>query len=167
VSPAGERPAQLVLARPFHIGVGSLAAGLALSPAPPAAALATAAAVAAMLLLVARGMGSLAFLAASLVLAGAAVGDARIRAIDASASRIRDGPVRELPVFVASLPRVSALGSSAEIEVAAGPRRGARLLLRVPRWARLPPAVEIGRELVVSGRLRELRSEAGAGFDFV
>jgi competence protein ComEC len=186
VSPAGERSPQPLLARPFHIGVGSLTIGLALSPALPAAVIAAATAVAAVLLLVARGgpalargpaparggpaparaARSFAFLAAALVLAGAAVGDARIRAIDASASRIRDGAVRELRVYVASPSRPTPFGSSAEVEVGGGRFGGARLLLRVPRWARLPPGVGVGQELLVSGRLRALRSEPGAGFDF-
>ena len=55
MTPPGDRAANLVTARPFHIGIGSLAAGLALSPAPPATAIVTAAALAATLLLLARG----------------------------------------------------------------------------------------------------------------
>ena len=165
-APPAHQLAELVAARPFHIGVGSLAAGLALSPAPPATALATATALAAALLVIACGAPAPAAVATTLVLTGAAVGDARIDAIDASAARIRDGPVRELPVYLVSSQRPSAFGSSAEVQVAAGPRRGVRLLLRVPRWAPLRSRIEIGRELAVSGRLRELREAPGAGFDF-
>jgi competence protein ComEC len=185
-----QQAADLVATRPFHICVGSLAAGLALAPAPPAAALATAAALASALLLIARGGAAragpgapaaagggarahaapgapaLGAVAAVLVLAGAAVGDARIGALDASAARIRDGPVRELRLHLVSSPRSAAFGSSAEVEMAAGRLRGARLLLRVPQWAHLPSGVEIGQELAVSGRLRALREASGAGFDF-
>jgi competence protein ComEC len=152
---------------PFHIGMGSLAAGLILSPAPPIAAVAVAAAVAGALVLIARGASWLGPMAGVLVLTGAAVGDARIAAIDASAARIRDGPVRELPVHLVSAPRPSAFGSSTEVQIHGGRLRGARLLLRVPRWTRLPSPVEIGEELAVSGRLRELREPApGAGSGF-
>jgi competence protein ComEC len=163
-APAAQQLAHLVAARPFHIGVGSLAAGLALSPAPSTTAVATAAALATTLLPVARSVPALPALAAALVLTGAAVGDARIDAIDASPTRVRDGPVRDLRVYLVSPPRPSALGSSTEVQVAAGRLTGARLLLRVPRWAHLPSGTEIGQELAVSGGLRQLR--AGAGFDF-
>jgi len=39
-------------------------------------------------------------------------------------------------------------------------------MLRVPRWARLPSGVEVGQELAVSGRVRELRAAPGGEFDF-
>jgi competence protein ComEC len=165
VTPQG-RPADLFTTRPFHLAAAGLAVGLVLSPAPPAISIASAAALAAALLLVARGAPAFAALAGGLLLAGAAVGDARIAAIDASAARVRDGPVRELRAYVVSSPRPSAFGSSAEVRVAAGRLRGARLLLRVPRWGRLPPNIEIGEELALTGRLHALREAPGAGFDF-
>jgi competence protein ComEC len=164
VSTASRRPTHLLTARPFHLATGSLAAGLVLSPAPPPVSMAAAAAFAATLLLLARGAPALAALAGGLLLAGAAVGDARIGAIDASAERIRDGPVREVRAYVVSSPRPSAFGFSAEVRVGAGRLRGARLLVRVPRWARLPPSIELGEELELTGRLRALREAPGAGF---
>jgi competence protein ComEC len=107
----------------------------------------------------ASGSLALAAIAAALVLAGAAAGDARLAAIDAPFARIRDGPVEGLRVHLATRSRPSAFGASVEVEVAAGPLRGVRLLMRVPRWASLPRGVEIGHELVVDGRLRVLRMQ--------
>jgi competence protein ComEC len=166
VTTAGGRPAHQLSTRPFHLATGSLAAGLALSPVSPAVAIAAATAIAAAVFLRARTGAPPAALAAALLLTGAAVGEARIRALDASAARIRDGPVRGLRAYVVSPQRPSALGSSAEVQVAAGRLRGARLLLRVPRWVRPPPSVEIGEELALTGRLRALREARGSGFDF-
>ncbi len=159
------RPAlgALVAARPFHVGVGSLAAGLCASPGSPLLALGAAAGVA--LLLGACRACTLGALAAVLVLAGAAAGDARLAALDAPAARVRDGPVERLRVFLATPPRASAFGSSAEAVVAGGALSGTRLLVRVPRWTRLPPDAEVGSELVVDGRLGRLRSGGDAAFD--
>jgi len=155
-----------VAARPVHLGVGSLAAGLALSTGTPALALAAAASLFGALL-VCR-MPALAALSASLLLTGAAIGDARLAALDAPAERFRDGPVRDLRAHLVTRPRVSAFGSSAEVEVAGGRLPGARLLMRVPRWARLPPRASIGTELVLTGRLRPLGTTKGDAdpFDF-
>ena len=158
------RLAALVAARPFHAGVGSLAVGLGVSPGSPALALAAAAGVA--LLLGACRALTLGVVGAALVLAGAAVGDARLAALDAPAARIRDGPVERLRVFLAAPPRPSAFGSSAEVVVAAGALDGTRLLLRVPRWTRLPSGLELGSELLADGELRRLRPGDDAAFDF-
>jgi competence protein ComEC len=182
----GASPARLIAARPFHIAVGCLAAGIAVAPAPPLAALAAGAAAAALIgssLLIGARIGSpaarrshapargesrpfaLAAFAAALLLAGAAIGDARLRALEAPLARLRDGTVRDLRVHLMSSPRPSAFGSSAEVEGISGRLGGARLLARIPRWARLPP-VEIGSELVVTGRLRGLHDDSNAAFDF-
>jgi competence protein ComEC len=106
-----------------------------------------------------------AVLAGALLLAGAAIGDARLRAIEAPLAGIRDGPVRDLRVHLVSSPRPSAFGSSAEVEVAGGRLGGARLLARIPQWARLPSA-EIGSEVAVAGRIRRLHHDPDARFDF-
>jgi competence protein ComEC len=143
-----------------------LAVGLALSPLGPVVTLASAAATAIALTVHARRMTQLASIAAALVLGGAAIGDARLRSLEAPAGRVRDGPVRELRVYLAAPPRPSPFGSSAEAEVSAATLHGVRLLLRVPRWSRLPDGIEVGAELAVSGRLRELRETPGPGFDF-
>ena len=74
--------------------------------------------------------------------------------------------MERLRVFLATPPRASAFGSSAEAVVAGGALGGTRLLLRVPRWTRLPPDLEVGSELLVEGRLRRLRSGHDGAFDF-
>jgi competence protein ComEC len=147
--------------RPFHLGAGSLVAGLALSTGTPSLALAVAAAVLGALVMC--RMPAPAAMCAGLVLTGAAIGDARLEALDAPAARVRDGPVRDLRAHLATRPRASAFGSSAEVEVAGGRLAGARLFMRVPRWTRLPPDVGIGSELLLAGRVRPLAGAAGAG----
>jgi competence protein ComEC len=151
--------------RPFHVAMGCLAAGLALSAARPDLSLA-AAAVAGACVLLAERVPALAAMAAALVLAGAAAGDARLASLDAPFDRVRDGPVRGLRVHLTSPRRASPFGASAEAQVVAGPLQGARLLLRAPRWAPLPRGVEVGEELTASGRLRRPRPRPGAEFDF-
>ena len=148
--------------RPYHLAVGCIAIGLALSPADPL--LAAVGAVALGVWIAACRVPQLAAVAAGLVVAGAAAGDARLAALDAPLARIRDGPVDGLRVHLGTHPRRSPFGSSAEVQVAAGPLRGARLLLRVPRWAPLPRGTEVGHELVVAGRLRRLRADPRSRF---
>ena len=140
--------------RPFHVAVGCVAAGLGVSPAAPHLALI--AAGAAGVIVAACRAPRLAPLAAALVIAGAAVGDARLAVLNAPVARIRDGPVENLRVHLATPPRRSAFGASAEVEVAAGPLRGTRLLLRIARWASMQRGVEVGDELAVSGRVRHI-----------
>ena len=160
---------RVLVARPFHLAAGCVAAGLALSVWSPLHSLGAAAGVA--LALAACRAPALGALLGALLIAGAAAGDARLDALDAPAARIRDGPVDGLRVQLAAGPRASAFGSSAGVAVQGGHLSGARLLLRAPRWAHLPPGLEAGEELLVSGRIRRLpdRAEAnpdGAGFDF-
>ena len=157
-------PPTLVAARPFHVAVGCLAGGLALSRA--SALVTLVAAGAAVALVCACRAAALAAVAGALVLAGAAIGDARLAALDGPAARLSDGPVERLPVHLAGEPRASAFGSSAEVVVGAGPLRGTRLLLRIPRWTHLPGVFEIGEELLVSGRVQRLRAAPGASSDF-
>jgi competence protein ComEC len=159
------RAGRLLLARPFHIALGCLAAGLTLSTAPPHAAFVGAAAVAAGLALAARRVIPLAAIAPALVVTGAAVGQARLHALDAPALRIREGPV-ELRADLVTRPRPSAFGSSAEVAVSAGSLRGTRLLIRIPRWAHLAGGLAIGEELSVRGRVRPLRTDPVADFDY-
>ena len=42
-----------------------------------------------------------------------------------------------------------------------GRLRGVRLLMRVARWTRLPPGIEVGAELAADGQLRTLRAGRG------
>jgi competence protein ComEC len=150
-------------ARPWHIGMGAVALGLALAERGEELALCVAGLVlAALAALRAAPLGAV---AAALVLFGAAAGEVRLAAMDAPAGQVRDGERVELRAHVLTPPRPSAFGASAEIEVTSGQLRGARLLLRAARWAPLPRAVDIGEELRLEGRLKALApaGEAGAG----
>jgi competence protein ComEC len=154
---------EFLAARPFHVAAGSLALGLLVAAAPTLVSLALAGVVLAVLS--ALRVPAIGVIAASLLLAGAAAGEARLSVLDAPAGRIGDGHVRDLRVHLATSPRPSAFGSSAEVEGAAGRLEGVRLLLRIPRWTHLPP-LEVGSELAVTGGVRRLRSTPGADFDF-
>jgi competence protein ComEC len=143
-----------MLARPWHVAVGSVALGLALATGPKLAPLAGA--VVAMAVLCGCRAHSLAALAAALVLGGAALGELRLHAIDRPATLVEDGRTVDLEAHLATPPRPSAFGSSAEVRVTGGRLDGARLLMRVPRWGRLPAHVRVGDELRLRGRLRGL-----------
>ena len=101
-------------------------------------------------------------LGAALVLAGGALGQARLAALDGPAERIgRTPPAVDLRAHLLTLPRPGAFGASAEVEVAGGRLAGARLLARIPRWAEdgLPEHVVLGEGLRLRGRLQGLRPE--------
>jgi competence protein ComEC len=151
-------------ARPFQLAAACVAAGLGLSVASPLLALVAAAGVA--LLLVVCRAARLGALAGVLLLGGALAGQARLAALDGSSARVRDGPVRSLRVQLDTRPRPSPLGASAEVTVVDGPLGGARVLLRVSRWTRLPGDLTPGRELSVSGELRKLRASGSGERDF-
>jgi competence protein ComEC len=102
-------------------------------------------------------------LAALLIPAGAAVGEARLRAIDAPAHRVHDGERVVTTAHLLEHPRPSPFGSSAEVRLAGGRLRGARMLARFPRWLDLGTNVPIGAELVVRGRVRAVPDERGRG----
>jgi competence protein ComEC len=150
-------------ARPFHLAAGSIAAGLAASTASGPVVLAIAVGVGALVRLLSRRTPALAALALALVLAGAAVGDARLRALDAPAARIRDAHVQDLTVYLLSPPRPNPFGASAVVSAASGPLRGGRLLMRIARWTSLPADIEVGAELAVDGHLRPLQTGGEAG----
>jgi competence protein ComEC len=161
-----------IAARPFHVAVGSLAAGLGTSTASPAVTLVVAAAVGAAVLMPrwwgivpssAANPHQLAPLAVAVVLLGAAVGEARLRALDAPVTQLRDAHVEGMRVYLLSPPRPNPFGASAAVGVASDPLRGTRLLMRVARWTHLPSGVEIGAELAVDGHVRPLRPADGAG----
>jgi competence protein ComEC len=161
-----EALATLLATRPWHLMVGSVAAGLALATGP--ALLAVGVAGVGLALLAACRAPALGALAAALVLAGSALGDARLEAIDRSATLVEDGRTVELSAYVLTPPRPSAFGASAEVGVTGGRLDGTHLLLRVPRWEGLPRSVHVGDELRLRGRLRRpAAAETGEGeFDF-
>jgi competence protein ComEC len=160
--PAGAAdPLALLRARPWHVCIASLVGGLALAEADAGITLGvgTATGIAFAWLRAPR----LAATAAALVLAGSAVGHARLAAIDAPAGRIRDGEYVTVRATLLTAPRPGAFGSSAEVGVRGGRLDGARLLARAARWAPLPASAAIGAELELRGRLSRLRPGAEAG----
>ena len=164
-APSGlARIAALPAARPWHLAVAALAAGLALAGGPRVGSL-IAAAVAFALLAACRAV-ALGVLCAALVLSGAALGDVRLHALDHAATLVSDGRTVEIRGHLLAPPRPSAFGSSVEIGVSAGRLRGGRLLVRVPRWARLPAGARVGDELLIRGRLRKPRPPPDGSFDF-
>ena len=98
------------------------------------------------------------------VFLGAAVGEARLRALDAPAARVRDARVQNLarpsPLSAAA---PNPFGASAEVAVVSGRLRGIRLLMRIARWTRLPPGLDVGAELAADGQVRPLGPD-GSGF---
>ncbi len=165
--PARGRIAALLVARPWHVAVGSVAVGLALATGPRVASLV--AAVVALAALCGCRAPSLAALAAALVLGGAALGELRLQAVDRSATLVEDGRTVDVSAYLVTSPRPSAFGSSAEVRVTGGRLDGARLLMRVPRWGRLPARLQVGDELSLRGRLRGLGDgglhRSGSGTD--
>ena len=161
------RPAPLLVRRPWHVAVGSLAAGLALSQAEPPIALAVAAGALACLAWL-RAPG-LAVVAAGLLLAGQRAGDARLRSLDHASALIAEGRPISARAELLTHPRPFAFGASAEARIATGPLAGARVLLRfADRGARpaVPHSTAIGSELALAGWLRHPPPDPDAGFDF-
>jgi competence protein ComEC len=153
--------------RPWHVAVGSLTAGLALAQADAPLALGAAAAVLACLAVLRAPR--LAVVAAALLLAGSAVGDARLRALDQASALIADGRPISARAHLVTHPRPSRFGASAEARIATGSLAGTRVLLRFSeRGSRpaLPASTAIGAELALAGSLRHPTNDPDATFDF-
>jgi competence protein ComEC len=154
--------------RPWHVSLATVALGLLLAGSPSGLAIAAAALLAC--LLTGQRAPRLGAAGAALLLAATAVGDVRLESIDASAKRVRDGERVALRAWLLTAPRPGRFGSSAEARAVSGPLRGARLLLRIPRWSPLPRGVRVGNELMIAGSLRAIhvdREPGGdGGFDF-
>jgi competence protein ComEC len=163
----GREPAIPAASRPWHVAVGSLAAGLALSQAEAPLAFAAAAAVLACLAWLRAP--ELAVIAAALMLAGSAVGDARLRALDHASTLIGDGRTISVRAHLLTRPRPSAFGASAEARLTTGSLAGARVLLRFADHGAHPPlpnGMAIGAELALAGWLRRPVKDPEAAFDF-
>ena len=109
-------------------------------------------------------------LCAALLLAGSAAGDARLAEIDEPAAGPLDGERVTLHAELLTRPRPSMFGASAEVRVTSGRLSGARLLLRIPQWARLPPRTAVGAELALVARVRAVdgpsdRRDGSVGVD--
>ncbi|MEA2374390.1 MAG: competence protein ComEC [Thermoleophilaceae bacterium] len=149
--------------RPFHVGAGALAAGLAGSPRPaPAVAVAV---VAGLGLALAR-RPALAAVVCGLLVVGATAGAARLHAIDNRIQAARPGTYLSAAAVLLERPRPSRFGSSAAIEVRSGPAAGARVLARVRAGVRWPGAGEPGTELSARGSLAAPRRHPGQRLDW-
>ena len=166
---AGRRTLVLTLAaRPWHVAVGALAAGLALSQAEAALSLAAAAAATLLAFLAYARAPGLAVVAAALLLAGTAAGAARLDALDHASTLIDDGRAISARAHLLTRARASTFGASAEARITSGPLRGSRVLLRFDRrdGSSLPSHAAVGDELSLGGSLRRPTNHPDASFDF-
>ena len=159
-----------VAARPWHVAVGALAAGLALSQVDAPVSLAAAAGLFAGLSLARAPL--LAVIAAALLLGGSAFGGARLDALDRPSTPIGDGRAIAARAHLLTRVRPSAFGASAEARIATGRLTGARVLLRLggggasTGHGALPSRATIGDELSLAGTLRRPANHPDASFDF-
>ena len=134
---------------PRHVLLAALGAGLLAGPRwPPAVA-----AFVLLAIVVLPGPG-VALGAVLMLLAGAAIADARLAALDRS--RLGPSMHREVSVRATLLdhPRLRAFGTRvAAVRLLSGPGRGERVLLRAPARLRWPVNGGPGAELRVDGRL--------------
>ncbi len=161
---AAARAIALLRRRPFHVALGGLVLGLALSSGRPSLALAAAGACA--LGLAAMGSGALGLLTALLVIAGVGGGAARLAALEHSWPAAHPGESVSARANLIARPRPSRFGSSAVLELRSGPGRGARVLARAGREDRWPDDAGAGVELLVEGTLSRPRASPRANFDW-
>jgi competence protein ComEC len=151
LSNRGREAAALALveirARPVHMGLGAVVAGLLAGPRAPAAVLAG---VLACPLLTRRAPTALALAAA--VLAGAILADARLAALDRTALTERLGHAISERVWLLEPARPRAFGGRTAIARVGDERVLVRTSAHV-RW----PAARVGQELAVDGVLDALR----------
>lgn len=158
-----ERARRWLAARPHHVGLAALTAGLVLGAAPRPVAVGVSGFGAAAF--GAARLPRLALLGATLVLAGAIVGGWRIAAIDRAAAAA--GPAGTTVMgraVVLEPPRRSLYGSSAVVRMQSGRARGARLLARADGDLRWPDGGEVGTIVEVSGDAE--RPARGRSFDW-
>lgn len=102
--------------------------------------------------------------AVALIALAALVAQARLAAFDGLRERFAEGAAVAGRAHLLEPPRPGPFGASAEVELADGPRRGARLLARLPRDADVADAA-VGAELRLRGRVRQPRDARPGGFD--
>lgn len=105
-------------------------------------------------------------LCAVLLVAGLAVGEARIAAIDSHADAVGDGTRVEAAVTLLEPPEASAFGASAEVSVLTGELRGATLLARTSGEVAWPEGLVPGAELAVTGYARRPEADPEADLDW-
>ena len=168
--PPARRARPSPASRPWHVAVGSLAAGLALAQAEAPIVLAVAAGA-----LAGPGLGARAGARARRGRSAAARQRgwrrAPSRALDHLSALIGEGRPISARADLLTHPRPSAFGASAEARVATGPLAGAHVLVRfADRRSRpaLPHSTAIGAELDLAGgkSCAAQTSDPHAGFDF-
>lgn len=147
---------------PRHVLLGSLVAGLAAYAMDPLASIAVALA-AGLVLLAITGRGELAVAVVGLFLAGGALGDWRVDAMDADPLSAHPGGMVELRGFVVKQPRVGA--RSTGLRVQAQLPRGERQTVEVRAFDFDPGHIGIGDEVIVTGRIASVASELSKGGD--
>jgi len=155
---------KLVAERRYHLALASLAVGLGCGASP--LTLRTVVAAGALALLASLRAPALGLLCASLFLAGGIAGAERLHAIDAPGGRLESASLLTARAHLLERPRPTRFGSRAEVRLISGRGHGARLLARTDQGTRWPRGAGIGSELVVRGRVRRPRREAGERFDF-
>jgi competence protein ComEC len=154
--------ANAAIAHPRHVALAAFVAGLLAAPISRLGLV-----LAAAFALLAAPRPRLALLAAGLVVAGAGVAQARLASLDRSVLRAQLGEEVRLAGYVLEPPR-SLLGetgrggrplgpTSATVRLSVGAARGERVSVLVDRW----PRVDVGAEVVASGRLAPLRERDG------
>ncbi|HKN94592.1 MAG TPA: ComEC/Rec2 family competence protein [Thermoleophilaceae bacterium] len=108
----------------------------------------------------------LAAVAALLLVAGALVGQARLRAVDAPARFLHAGEPLAARAWLLEWPRPSQFGSSAEVRIVSGPAKGAHVLARAPGGWRWPGGGSPGTGVDVRGLLEVPKPSANADFDY-
>jgi competence protein ComEC len=93
------------------------------------------------------------------------VGDARVAAIDAPGTALRDGQRVAGTVHLLERPRPGPFGASAEVELAAGRHAGLRLLTRFPRELAPARPARVGMVLTIEGTFRRVAAPTGGEFD--
>lgn len=146
----------------YQLGIGSLAAGLALAPNSSGAAIGFAAA--ALVALGLAGRARTAVVCALLVLAGAAAGELRLRAIDAPGGRIEPFSAIDERAILVERPRAAGARTSAVVRLESGPARGVKLLATTEdAW---PGPGEPGTEVRIRGTAKPPLRAEGARFDW-
>jgi competence protein ComEC len=151
-----------VLQRPYHVGLAALCAGLAAAPGAGPVGLAVAGAFTVPLLM-ARAW-RLALIAVALAVAGTAIGQWRIAAIDKASAVGPPGTAVSGRAVIVEAPRPSRFDSSAVVEMQSGRAAGAWLLARAGLNLRWPDGGEPGTIVWLRGVTKQ--PAAGRGFDW-
>jgi hypothetical protein len=143
-----------LLARPWHLALAALVAGLVLGPLSRTGVVAVAAA--ALLAGAVRRRVGVSALAAAAILAGGLAATARLERLDRTALRPSDGRTVAVRAALNEPPRERAHGGwAAAATITSGRARGERIVIRAGRWVRRPRA-GVGDVLALHGRLGPL-----------